>query len=193
MRNGWRASGWALLFLFAARCGGSPLCLNCDAVPTPTPGPRDVITITGSIDSWTTFDDVTDIVVIACFDLDPSRTSPEDFNDCPTKSSTTPDEDRNFSLTNNLSVIDQDEANIRIAFWISRQEPKGGTIQPGDDFAELTEIASAVQNLEDVRTGQTAQISPVDVDFTTMIASTSQVRVFTPPDPTPTPNPQSTP
>ncbi len=186
----------ALLVLGFVRCGGDDICLNCEAVPTPTPGPRDVITVKGSINSLSTFDDISDVVVIACFDLDPALVAPEDFNNCPAFTKGSPDADRNFNLTNNLSLIDQDQADIRVAFWISQQNPKVGTIMDGDLFSELTEVSSQVQNLRDVRLGWTAAINPVDVDFTTVapgvaagVATTDRIAVTITPTATPTPAP----
>ncbi len=191
--------GMALLALMIARCGGNDICLNCDAVPTPTPGPRDVITIEGSIDANNFGIDVTTIRVIACFDLDPSITDPKAFDDCPGKTQVEPDSDRNFTITNNLSTIDQTQASIRLGFWVPQQvivDPV--LIEDGDFFAELTEVESEVSKLEDVRLGYTAQTFPADVTFSvvpdeTGFASTDRINVFITPDTTPTPSPTSTP
>lgn len=198
MRTWTHAVGLALMALAIVRCGGNDICLNCEAVPTPTPGPRDVITIEGSIDSNNFGIDITTIRVIACFDLDPSLTAPSAFNDCPAKTQVFPDSNRNFTITNNLSTIDQEEASIRLGFWVPQQvivDPV--LIEDGDFFAELTEVADEVANLEDVRTGWTAQIFPVDIVFDTVpssgVGTTDRVNVFITPDATPTPSPTSTP
>ena len=93
----------------------------------------------------------------------------------------------------NLAALGQDRADIRIAFWIERSDPRTGMIEDTDSFAELTELASEVQNLRDVRVGQTVAINPVDIDFSTGVATTSLIRVTTTPNVTPTPSPTSTP
>lgn len=197
--------GLAFLALAIVRCGGDDICLNCEAVPTPTPGVRDEIRITGSIDQNGTnlVVDPSDITVIACFDLDPSLTDPlAFFNDCPARSDGNPDSDRNFTLTNNLSTIGQDQAAIRIGFWVPQQDILNPvTIKDGDFFAELTQEADQVTELEEVRISETAQMNPVDIEFveyetgqqTTGVATTSLIRVFTTPTTTPTPAPTATP
>lgn len=191
--------GLALLSLAMVRCGGGDICLNCDAVPTPTPGPRDVITIDGSIDANNFGIDISTIRVIACFDLDPSITDPKAFDNCPAKTQVQPDSNRNFTITNNLSTIGQTEASIRIGFWVPQQTIVDPVlIEDGDFFAELTEIESEVSKLEDVRVGYTAQIFPVDITFAvvpdeTGFGRTDRINVLLSPNATPTPTPEPTP
>lgn len=199
MRNWGHVVGLALLSLAIVRCGGNDICLNCDAVPTPTPGVRQVIRIEGSINSAQGIP-MDDVRVIACFDLDPNLKAPADFNDCLGRTVVTPDSDRNFAIENDLSAVgDQDEASIRIGIWVPQQDVPPVFIMDGDFFAELNGVASAVANLEDVRKGQTAQIFPIDVlSFATVpddsgMAETDDVRVFTTPETTPTPTPEPTP
>lgn len=197
MRNWREVMGLTLLSLAIVRCGGNDICLNCDAVPTPTPGPRQRIAIEGSINSWTGFSAIEDIVVIACFDLDPSLTSPTAFNDCVEKTFTRPNADRNFNLTNDLSVINQNQASIRIAFWVNPEANPASEISDGDSFAELTQAASAVAELEDVSLGRTVQINPVDVVFAVVpdsgVGTTARIQVLITPEATPTPAPEPTP
>ena len=63
------AAGGLALALIA--CGEDNICLNCGAVPEPTPGPRDVVSVEGNIRNWDTQDDLTRIKVIGCIDLAP--------------------------------------------------------------------------------------------------------------------------
>ena len=203
MRTGLQVLGLVVLAFALSRCGGDDICLNCNAGPTPTPGPRQLITLDGSVqDASPSILPLDDVIVIACFDLDPALTEPQAFNDCPAASRVDLDANRNFNLTNDLDVIGESSAATRIAFWLPQRSDgqPALTIQDGDYFGELTGEADQVQKLSDLRLGQTAQISPVFVSFALVepgaapgTATTSNINVFTTPNTTPTPSPDSTP
>ena len=76
--------GLALLALAIVQCGGDDICLNCEAVPTPTPGAPQVLTVSGNILSFDTRDPIESILSIGCIDLNSSSAS-RDFSrtSCP--------------------------------------------------------------------------------------------------------------
>ena len=93
------AAGGLALALIA--CGEDNICLNCGAVPEPTPGPRDVVSVEGNIRNWDTQDDLTRIKVIGCIDLAPDA-PPEAFTNCPNTGNGFPDSSGNFTGRSSL-------------------------------------------------------------------------------------------
>lgn len=172
------AAGGLALALIA--CGEDNICLNCGAVPEPTPGPRDVVSVEGNIRNWDTQDDLTRIKVIGCIDLAPDA-PPEAFTNCPNTGNGFPDSSGNFAF----EFRNEAEGTLQIAFWVCRREPEDcGRIEPTDDFARLEDPDGT---LSDVDTGETAEISNVSISFSDRTAEAGFLRVsltpIEPPDP----------
>ncbi|MDG2303867.1 MAG: hypothetical protein P8R42_04285 [Candidatus Binatia bacterium] len=178
--------GLALLALAIVQCGGDDICLNCEAVPTPTPGAPQVLTVSGNILSFDTRDPIESILSIGCIDL-PSDAPPEEFTSCLPTGEAYPDSAGNFDFRITVDAT----SSLDLAFWICRRnEGRCGRIEPGDEFAQLSDPDN---KLQDILRGWTASISGIDIDFETQTATAGVIRTFRSPTATPTPSTEATP
>ncbi|MBM4266906.1 MAG: hypothetical protein FJ144_09875 [Deltaproteobacteria bacterium] len=164
------------LATIALRCGGGDICLNCDAVPSPTVGPINTVTVVGTVSNAGVVLP-SDIIVIACVGLPAQQT---DFNDCPSSSV------GQVGSNNTFSIANVTPGALRVGFWAPRNVP-ATRIEPGDPFAEL--IGSPIELLANVAQNQTVTISSAMVNFNNM---TAQATIAVARTPTPTPAPTST-
>jgi hypothetical protein len=158
--------------VWLSACGGEDICLNCNAVPTPTPGPQNTVGLNGNIqrtESW--FGPLSDVMVLVCVD------SSSDFANCPTVYQTEVTVEGQFRRTR------IDPGSLRVAFWVDQNED--GMIDPNDPFAELLDPESELVNVEE---DETVTVSEAVVNFG---ARTAVAGIGV--DPTPTPAPTSVP